>query len=286
MTFDWRNLPNDDVERHFNPRNTVPDPQALLDEYARKSAETRNEIRGRYDLRYGKGEKETLDLHLPYGAPNGTLVVFIHGGYWRGLDKSDHSFVVPTFTEAGTVLANVNYDLCPSVTLDTMVEEIERAVLYCHGNAREWGADPARLFLVGHSAGAHLAASMLINDWSRHDLPAGPIRGLVGLTGIYEPEVILRVSVNEEARIAPEVAARHDCLIRPPRGNARVLVAAGGGEPQGWIDQTRAYAAVCASAGLDAECVIVEGVNHFSLLERAVTGDTPLNRSIHALIRG
>ena len=286
MTFDWRNLPNDDVERHFNPRNTVPDPQALLDEYARKSAETRNGIRGRYDLRYGKGEKETLDLHLPYGAPNGMLVVFIHGGYWRGLDKSDHSFVVPTFTEAGVVLANVNYDLCPSVTLDTMVEEIERAVLYCHGNAREWGADPARLFLVGHSAGAHLAASMLINDWSRHDLPAGPIRGLVGLTGIYEPEVILRVSVNEEARVAPEVAARHDCLARPPRGNARVLVAAGGGEPQGWIDQTRAYAAVCASAGLDAECVIVEGVNHFSLLERAVTAGTPLNRSIHALIRG
>ena len=55
MTFDWRNLPDDDVERHFNPRNTVPDPQALLDGYARKSAETRNEIRGRYDLRYGKG---------------------------------------------------------------------------------------------------------------------------------------------------------------------------------------------------------------------------------------
>lgn len=286
MTFDWRNLPGDVVERHFNPRNTVPDPQALLDGYARKSAETRNEIRGRYDLRYGKGEKETLDLHLPCGAPNGTLVVFIHGGYWRGLDKSDHSFVVPTFTEAGAVLANVNYDLCPSVTLDVMVGEIERAVLYCHGNAREWGADPARLFLVGHSAGAHLAASMLIDDWSRHGLPAGPIRGLVGLTGIYEPEVILRVSINEEARIAPEVAARHDCLARPPRGNARVLLAAGGDEPQGWIDQTRAYAAVCASAGLDAECVIVEGVNHFSLLERALTGGTPLNRSIHALIRG
>ena len=73
MTFDWRNLPDDDVERPFNPRNTVPDPQALLDGYARKSAETRNEIRGRYDLRYGKGEKETLDLHLPYGAPKGGL---------------------------------------------------------------------------------------------------------------------------------------------------------------------------------------------------------------------
>ena len=143
---------------------------------------------------------------------------------------------MPTFTEAGAVLANVNYDLCPSVTLDVMVEEIERAVLYCHGNAREWGADPSRLFLVGHSAGAHLAASMLIDDWTKHDLPVGPIRGLVGLTGIYEPEVILRVSVNEEARIAPEVAARHDCLARPPRGGARVLLAAGGDEPRGWID--------------------------------------------------
>ncbi len=197
MIFDWRNQPDDVVERHFNPRTTVPDPQALLDEYARKAAETRNEIRGRYDLRYGKGKKETLDLHLPYGAPNGALVVFLHGGYWRGLDKSDHGFVVPTFTEAG-------------------------AVLYCHGNAREWGADPSRLFLVGHSAGAHLAASMLIDDWTRHDLPVGPIRGLVGLTGIYEPEVILRVSVNEEARVAPEVAARHDCLARPPRGGGSI----------------------------------------------------------------
>ena len=252
----------------------------------RRSAEARKHVPGRYDLRYGDGEKATLDVHAPQGA-DGTapLVVFIHGGFWRALDKDDHTFVAGPVLASGAVLANVNYDLCPTVTLDTMVEQIAESVRYCHAHARQWGADPNRLFLVGHSAGAHLAAEMLQRHWPDSEPAPAAIRGVAALTGIYEPQVILGLTVNEEARITPEVAAGRDCLARPFRLRPRMMVAVGGDEPEGWQAQSAAFTAACKKGGLATEMFVVPGANHFTTLERAVSEGDPLYTVMTALWR-
>ena len=146
MTFDWRSLSAEQMEQQFNPRVAVADAQARLDVYAARSAAARESIPGEYDLRFGEGEKETLDLHRPAGRTERVpLLLFVHGGYWRALDKSDHSFVVPPLLDAGVAVANINYDLCPTVTLDTMVEQMARALAFCQRNAADWGADPDHL---------------------------------------------------------------------------------------------------------------------------------------------
>ena len=195
MAFDWRSLPPEQMEQHFNPRFVNPDAQHDIDRFIVRSAQARQTIPGRYDLRYGKRAKQTLDLHVPEACAAGApLVLFIHGGYWRGLDKSDHSFVVPPMLATGAIIANVNYDLCPLVTLDVIVEEIAEAVSYCHRNAQQWGADPDNMYLIGHSAGAHLAAQMLLREWPPEQLGANAIRALAAITGVYEPEVILDLS--------------------------------------------------------------------------------------------
>ncbi len=273
MGFDWRALAAQELERHFNPRVAVPDAQAHLDRFAARSAAARGLIPGRYDLRYGKRSQETLDVHAPPGSEGLPLVVFLHGGYWRALDKSDHSFVAPPLLQAGAVVANVNYDLCPTVTLDEMVEEIGNSLRFCAAHAESWGADPRRMVLMGHSAGAHLAAEMLLAD----PPPARGIAALIGLTGIYEPEIILGVSVNEEAQVTPETAARRSCLGRPFQLRPRALLAAGGDEPEGWRGQTTAFAAACRDAGLDTRSEIVPGANHFTVLERALDPADPLH---------
>jgi len=287
MTFDWRALTPDEMESHFNPRVAVPQAQDFLDAFADRSAKVRDAIPGLYDLRYGDGEKATLDLHAPPGADGrNPLVMFFHGGYWRALDKSDHSFVAPPFLDAGAVVANVNYDLCPTVSLDAMVEQAAAALRFCRAEAAAWGADPDAIHLVGHSAGAHLAARVLQRAWPPGELPPGAVRSLAALTGIYEPEVILGVSVNAEAQIDAAAARRQDCLTQPFHLHPRALVAAGGDEPAGWQAQSSAFAAACRAAGLDTRCESVPGGNHFTVLERAVTPGDPLCTAVLSLLDG
>ena len=286
MSLNWRDLSPADLERHFNPRVAVPDAQHLLDDFAARSADARKHIPGRYDLRYGPGPKATLDLHAPAGAGSGRpLVVFLHGGYWRALDKSDHSFVVPPLLDAGAVVANVNYDLCPAVTLDAMVEAIAAALRFCHAQAAGWGADPQNLILLGHSAGAHLAAAMLQRPWPQAELPAGAVRAVAALTGIYEPAVILGLSVNAEAQISAHTAARHDCLTRPFTLRPRMLVAVGGDEPDGWVAQSESFAGHCLAAALPTRMQLVGGANHFTLLDCALRDGHALRDAVFDLWR-
>ena len=285
MSFDWRALPPDEMEQHFNPRVAVPHAQQCLDAFAARSAAVRDAIPGRYDLRYGDGAKATLDLHAPADADGrNPLVLFFHGGYWRALDKSDHSFVAPAYLDAGAVVANVNYDLCPTVSLDVLVEQAAQALRFCRAQAAGWGADPDAIHLVGHSAGAHLAARVLQRAWPASEVPPGAVRSVAALTGVYEPQVILGVSINAEAQIDADTAARQDCLGKPFHLRPRMLVAAGGDEPPGWQAQSSAFAAACRDAGLDTRLETVPGGNHFTVLERAVTPGDPLCAAALALL--
>jgi len=110
MTFSWREQPAALLEQHFNPRVAVPDFQEALERHAARSAAARQRLPGVYDLRYGARLQQTFDLHRAAHSPSAPpLVLFLHGGYWRALDKRDHSFVAPLFVEAGVTLANVNY---------------------------------------------------------------------------------------------------------------------------------------------------------------------------------
>ncbi len=288
MTFPWREQPAALLAQHFNPRIAVPDFQEALERYAARSAAARQRLPGVYDLRYGVRPQQTFDLHRAVPPPTGAppLVLFLHGGYWRALDKRDHSFVAPLFVEAGVTLANVNYDLCPGVTLDEIVDDICEAVRYFAHHAPDYGADAQRLFLVGHSAGAHLVARMLAQDWAAAGLPADTITGAVVLSGIYEPEVVRHLAVNAEIGLTAAMAARHDCLRQPPTRQVPLLIAVGGAEPIGWIGQSRAYHDVCAAAGIDVQWMRVEGANHFTLLEDAMTAGSPLATAMLQLATG
>jgi arylformamidase len=281
MSVDWRDLSDEEMEKQFNPRAAVADTEQRLEDFIARSQAARDRIPGDYDLRYGPGPKETLDVHRTPNGRDRPLVLFIHGGYWRGLDKADHSFVAPPLLDTGAVVANVNYDLCPDITLDHMVQEIARAVRFCHAQAPAWGADPGQLYLFGHSAGAHLSAEMLLAGALDPDDPAGrSIQGVAAITGVYEPEVILRVTVNEEAQIDADTARARNCLDRRFLLAPEIVVAAGGAEPPGWIAQSRAFADACEGAGLPVRYLSAPGCNHFSVLDAALDPGLELGRAV------
>lgn len=275
MGSEWRQLPKEGFAEIYNPRIASHDVDGTLKRYAKCSFKAREILSTRADvsndLRYGSGPLQTLDLYRPteLQSKHQPLVLFIHGGYWRGLDKHDHSFVVPPLIDAGAVVANVNYDLCPRISLSKMVCQIVEAVRFCNKRAVNWGAADEKVVLIGHSAGAHLSARVLNQPADDEGLPADLIRGVAAISGIYEPQIILNLEVNEEAQITPQDAAQNDCLSVQPKGTARMAIWAGAQEPQGWIDQSRHYASLTTKAGLETHLFQEEQTDHFTVLEKA-----------------
>ena len=269
MTFDWRSADDATLEAHFNPRAAVGDEavETHLGEYLAAAEAAREAWPGTYDIAYGAGAREALDLHRPASGAGGALFMFIHGGYWRRFSKADHSFAVGGFVERGVTVANVDYDLCPDVTLDEIVAEMRACLAFVHAHAGEWGCDPARLFVGGHSAGAHLTAMLLADPSS-----AALIAGAHCMSGIYETPVVRRISVNEEVRLDEAAAARADAFAHPPTKPVPMVVSVGGKEPAGWQAQSAGYADIAEAAGCAVERVTVPGANHFSMLFDAVSG--------------
>ena len=164
------------VERGYNNRAAVPDHPRFVAQYIERSRAAIDDLGPKLDLRYGESAKETLDLFVPRSRPRGTFI-FIHGGYWRTFDKRDFAFVAAPLVEHDVAVAVLNYDLCPFVTIATIVDECRRAVLWLLREGPRYGAAVDRIVVGGHSAGGHLAAMLFATEWSAFGLPRAPFAG-------------------------------------------------------------------------------------------------------------
>ena len=275
----WNDMSPEAIELAFNPRATARNVDTRVAGYAAASADTRARLDCVLDVRYGPGEKETLDI-FPAGAPHAPVQLFIHGGYWRAMDKSDYSFIADVFQPAGATTVLINYDLCPDVTLDTIIDQTMRAIAWTWRNIGEHGGDPNRLYVSGNSAGGHLTAMALAHDWTAQDLPADIIKGAVPITGVHDCEPVPDITVNEVVRLDRETARRLSPLRNPPRHALPVLVAVGGAEPPLWVKMSKDYAALCREHGLDCEYMDLPGHDHFDVSRAVGDSGSPLARAM------
>jgi acetyl esterase/lipase len=146
------------------------------------------------DLAYGEGPQHRLDVYVPHKpAAARAVVVFWHGGRWSYGDKSDYRFVGAALTELGCVAVLPNYRHYPQVKMPGFMEDAARAAQWAAAHAADYGADPRRLILMGHSAGAHIAALVTLDRRyfaaiAPPSAPAGrpQIAGVIGLSGPYD----------------------------------------------------------------------------------------------------
>jgi len=272
------------VEREYNNRAACPDHPHWFAEYARRSALAYADLDVHRDLRYGPGERETLDLFVPRGPARGTFV-FLHGGYWRALDKSDFAFVAGPFVEAGIAVANVNYDLCPAVGIAAIVEECVRAVSWVSREGARVGADASRVVVGGHSAGGHVAAMMFCTDWAARGFAAPPFHAGVSVSGVHDLTPLPLFSFNVDLRLDEEAARRLSPVLRPVAMVAPLLVAAGGAETGEFVRQARLLWEAWPMhrpAGAAAP-LIVPGRHHFSIVADYADPGSALTRATLAL---
>ena len=140
-------------------------------------------------LRYGDAPRQQLDVYRPRRGERAPMVVFFYGGSWQNGSRDLYAFLGAALAAQGIVTVVPDYTLYPEARFPAFLEDAARAVAFARTHASDWGADPERLVLMGHSAGAYIAAMLACDP--RWLAAAGidahrDIAGLIGLAGPYD----------------------------------------------------------------------------------------------------
>lgn len=256
------------LDRMYDNRARVPESAQHLQRWAERSARARQECDCALDLAYGDQPAERLDV-FPAGHPGAPVLLFIHGGYWRALDKSDHSFIAPAFTRDGVCVVVPNYTLCPDTTVPQIALQMAWAVVWTWRNARLYGGDPERITVAGHSAGGQLAAMMLACDWRALDtaLPAQVVPNALAISALHDLEPIMRTPfLQPSLGLTPQqVAQASPARLPAPRAGTLYSVV-GGDESEEYLRQNRLIREAWGPERVPV-CEALPGLNHFSVLE-------------------
>lgn len=274
-------------DRMYNNRALVPDFANHFERWKGGSEQARQQRRCVLDVAYGDGPNETLDI-FPVSRPDAPVVVFIHGGYWRSLDKADHSFVAPPLLDMGACVVVVNYALCPGtdtapVTIPDIALQMGRALAWVWRHIGAHGGNRQNISVIGHSAGGHLAAMLLGCHWKQvgADLPSDLVRKAMSISGLYDLEPIRKTPfVQGDLRITPaQVKKASPALWPAPRGRVLYTVVGGDESPE-FLRHNELIHQVWGGRVVPV-CEALPGLNHFSV----VTALTEPGHRLHALAR-
>ena len=255
------------LSRAYNNRELVPEHPQYFARWTETSARARSTMTCYLDRAYGEQPGETMDI-FPARDGDGTGLMFIHGGYWRALDKKDFSFLAPAWVDAGVSLAVVNYDLCPRVTMEEIVRQMLRASGWLWRNAEHYGIDPDRLHVGGHSAGGHLTAMLMSAQWPTYDraLPKHLWKGGLAISGLYDLRPLIDVDwLNVDLRLDHESALKLSPAFMPPATRAPVMSCVGGDESSEFQRQNALLGTRWRS--VFAGDIAMPGTNHFSVID-------------------
>ena len=272
------------LEVQYNNRARVPEHPAIFERWARASALAREASPCRLDLAYGDAPNERLDV-FPTARAHAPVFVFIHGGWWRSLDKREHSFVAPAFTQAGALVVLPNYALCPAVTIEQITMQMVRSLVWVHRHAAEHGGDPRRIVVAGHSAGGHLAAMLLNCRWHEvaSDLPRPLLRAALSVSGLFDLEPLrhtpsLQADLRHTAR-----SARRLSPVSFPAPDGTLFAVVGAQESEEFLRQNRSIRAAWGERAVPV-CETVPQANHFDVVHALADPQARLHRLALSLL--
>ena len=268
------------IEREYNNRALVPEHPAFFARWEKDSVYVRRTLECETDVAYGPDPRHRMDL-FPALAPRGTLV-FIHGGYWRSLDKSVFSWLAAPFVAAGVGVALPNYRLAPAVRIDDIVEDAIAAMNWLMLNGVKHRLATQRVVVSGHSAGGHLTAAILATPSPKLQFDPARIVGGVPISGIFDFEPLRRHSFNADFLLDADAVKRLDLHTRSATCAAPLVVAVGGSESSEFIRQSRLLAH--AWRGHLKSLLVLPGYNHFSVVDAFAERGQPLHQAALGLL--
>ena len=269
----------DEMEYQYNPRESVPEYPELAKVRAAQAKKVRETAKSWLNVPYGSSPRQMLDIYAA-DKPGGPVLVYIHGGYWRSGSKEDNCNFVPTFTTRGAMVVLVEYDLCPQVTVTDIVRQTRAAIAWVAKNIMRYSGDPSRIYVSGHSAGGHLTAMALAHDWTKEGLPQDCIKGAVATSGVFDLDMVMKISVQEQVKLTPDTAKLNSPFLNPPKVKCPLVVAVGSAEPKGWQQMSEDYFNFCKQQGVKIDYLVVPGANHYTMSEKLLDESNPLTQAM------
>lgn len=250
-----------DWDDAFSNMSYVPGSATLPEQWAAEAAAYRaSAVSVEQDIMYGDAPRARLDLVWPDGPPKG-LAVFVHGGYWMRLAKSDWTHVAQGARARGWAVALPSYTLAPEARIGAMTRQIGAAI----GVAAARVAGPVRL--AGHSAGGHLVARMLCADTPLAPAVLARLQHVLSISGLHDLRPLLRTRLNDTLHLDAAEARTESAALQTPVPGARLTAWVGGGERPEFIRQARLLALIWQGCDADTRCVVDSAHHHFSVLD-------------------
>jgi arylformamidase len=246
-------------------REAFPDHVEYFEEWRCSSEEARKDVEPALDVSYGKGEREKLDI-FPGDRAVGAVFIFIHGGYWRTMDKSDFSFLARPFVSRGVTVVIPNYPFSPAAAIGEIVTATRRMLHWVFENIGTYGGDSGQVHVSGWSAGAHLTAMLLTASSATAE--RWP-RSALAISGIYDLRPIRHLRANEDLRITQSAAVTNSPVLLKPAHRTRLAIAMGSLETSAIHDQARSLVSAWGpelGGGLSSRSIAK--AHHYSVVSR------------------
>lgn len=276
------------LDRLYNNRLLVPECMDILQRWTQESEVVRSSTSCNIDVAYGQGEKEKLDIFPAVAKSNpAPVLLFIHGGYWRSLDKADQSFLAPAFTQSGSCVVIPNYSLCPAVMVSEIVLELVKAVAWVYKNIAQYGGDPSRITIAGHSAGGHLVAMLLSCLWQKVDktLPKDVVKNALSISGLFELETPMHSPyLQDSLHLTPAEVKRISPAWMPAPKQGKLYSVVGGDESPEFLRHNHLIQEAWGKQVVPV-CEALTGLNHFTVLEALCQSTHRLHQLAQALMQ-
>src|SRR5262245_26455965 len=278
----WLDMDQQELDDAYDQSKYAPNIQQVLKRCARNSELVRERLGAPKRFDYGKMPIEGLDVFTTKAA-NAPVNVFVHGGAWRVGMAKDYAYPAEMFVTAGAPLLVLDFmnvieaggDLMP------MVDQVRNAVAWVYRNAKRFGGDPERLYVTGHSSGGHLAGVLLTTDWQgQFGLPANVIKGGVCACGMYDLKPVRMSARSNYVKFTDEMEDKLSSQRHRDRQVAPVAVVYGTAETPEFQRQSREFAAAVKAAGKPVTLSVMEGYNHFEVMEQLANPYSLLGRAV------
>jgi len=278
----WLDLDQAELDAAYDQAVWAPNREQIVRRYATQSEAARARLGAPRRFAYGPTPVEGLDLYATTRA-DAPINVFIHGGAWRAGLAKNYAFAAELFVRAGAHFVVPDFAAVQDVggSLMPMADQVRRAVAWVYRNAPSFGGDPERLYVSGHSSGAHLAGVVLTTDWAREfNLPANVVKGGLCSSGMYDLKPVRLSARSNYVRFTDEMEQALSSQRHLDRLTAPVVVSYGTLESPEFQRQARDLVAAVTAAGKPMKLVIGEDYNHFEIIETLGTPYGLLGRAV------
>ena len=217
---------------------------------------------------YGPTDIEKFDIYK-CNKPNAPIATFAHGGAWRRGKASDYAFQAEMFMNAGAHHVVLDFASVDDLKGDlmAMVDQVRRACAFVWKNAASLGGDQNKVYLTGHSSGAHIGGCVVTMDAARYGVPQDFIKGALLASGMYELAPVRLSKRSEYVNFNDAMVEELSAMRHLDRLTCPVTLAVGTAESPEFIRQTHAFAAAISAAGKPAELIVAKNYNHFEIGE-------------------